>query len=34
MEIRPLFEAGEVTAELSEGLREKEQRLRAELEGK
>ena len=34
VEIRPLFEAGEVTAELSEGLREKEQRLRADLEGK
>jgi hypothetical protein len=32
-EIRPLFEAGEVTAELSQGLREKERRLRAELEG-
>ena len=33
VEIRPLFEAGEVTAELSEGLQEKERRLRSELEG-
>jgi hypothetical protein len=32
IEIRPLFEAGEVTAEMAEEVREKERRLRADLE--
>lgn len=34
VEVRPLFEAGEVTADMAEGLREKETRLRSELEKK
>jgi len=34
VEIRPMFEAGEVTSDMADELRKKEQRLRAELDRK